>query len=61
MRARIGGVLTTEIYATDDGFVALEQSTRAAVVLAPDEVLVLIRELQSFYDRRAEWQEPERG
>jgi hypothetical protein len=61
MRINIGGVLSTEIYSIEDGFVAIEQARDAVVLLAPDELLVVIRELQSYYDTRVRWQEPTRG
>ena len=61
MRKNIGGVLETEIYAIDDGFVAIEQTHDTVVVLAPDELLVIIRELQAYYDTRIRWQEPTPG
>jgi hypothetical protein len=54
-------VLATEIYSIDDGFVAIEQASDAVVVLAPDELLVVIRELQAYYDTRTRWQEPTPG
>jgi hypothetical protein len=61
MWTKIGGVLATEIYSIDDGFVAIEQAQDAVVVLAPDELLTIIRELQAYYDTRIQWQEPTRG
>lgn len=61
MRTRIGGVLETEIYAIDDGFVAIEQVQDTVVLLAPDELLLIIRELQAYYDSRVGWQEPTPG
>ncbi len=61
MRANIGGVLATEIYSIDDGFVAIEQAQDTVVLLAPDELLTIIRELQAFYDSRTRWQEPTPG
>jgi hypothetical protein len=61
MWTKIGGVLETEIYSIDDGFVAIEQAKDAVVLLAPDELLVIIRELQSYYDSRIRWQEPTPG
>lgn len=61
MRTTIGGVFATEIYTIDDGFLAIEQASGNVVLLAPDEVLGVIEELQAHYDRRAEWQEPIRG
>jgi hypothetical protein len=61
MRTKIGGVLDTEIYSIDDGFVAIEQTQDAVVLLAPDELLMIIRELQAYYDTRMRWQEPMPG
>jgi type IV secretory pathway protease TraF len=61
MRITIGGVLRTEIYSIDDGFVAIEQAQDAVVVLAADELLMIIRELQAYYDARMRWQEPTLG
>jgi len=61
MRNNLGGVLATEIYSTEDGFVVIEQTDETAVMLAPDELLVVIRELQAYYDDRARWQEPQPG
>ncbi len=61
MRTNIGGVFATEIYPVDDGFVAIEQACDTVVLLAPDELLMVIRELQARYDNRAQWQEPTPG
>ena len=61
MRTTIGGVFATEIYAIDDGFLAIEQAFGTVVLLAPDELLVVIKELQAHYENRAQWQEPIRG
>ena len=61
MRIMIGGVLETEIYSIDDGFVAIEQTQDAVVLLAADELLIIIRELQAYYDKRKRWQEPTPG
>ena len=61
MRTNIGGVLDTEIYTIDDGFVAIEQAEGSVVLLAPDELLVIIRELQAYYATRTRWQEPTPG
>lgn len=58
MWTKIGGVLETEIYSIDDGFVAIEQAQDTVVLLAPDELLMIIRELQSYYDSRVQWQDP---
>lgn len=61
MRTTIGGVFGTEIYAIDDGFLAIEQGADSIVLLAPDELRLVIEVLQAHYERRAEWQEPIRG
>jgi hypothetical protein len=61
MWTKIGGVLETEIYSIDDGFVAIEQTQNAVVLLAPDELLMIIKELQSYYDSRIRWQDPAPG
>jgi AraC-like DNA-binding protein len=61
MRTKIGGVLETEIYSIDDGFVAIEQARDTVVLLAPDELLMIIKELQAYYDARVLWQEPTPG
>ena len=61
MRTKIGGVFATEVYAVDDGFLAIEQAFDTVVLLAPDELLAVIKELQAHYDNRARWQEPTRG
>ena len=61
MRERIGGVFETEIYEIDDGFLAIEQAFNTVVLLAPDELLVVIEKLQAHYANRAKWQEPIRG
>ena len=61
MRTKIGGVFATEVYAVDDGYLAIEQACNTVVLLAPDELLTVIRELQAHYDSRAQWQEPTRG
>lgn len=61
MSTQIGGVFSTRIYEVEDGFVAIEQADSATVLLAPDELLQVIRVLQVHYERRASWQEPIRG
>lgn len=61
MRTNIGGVFDTEIYEIDDGFLAIQQAFGTIVLLAPDELLLVIRELQTHYDNRVRWQEPIRG
>jgi hypothetical protein len=57
MGTKITGMVETEIYTTDDGFVAIEQPNDTVVLLSADQLLAIIRELQSCYDNRAEWQE----
>jgi hypothetical protein len=61
MRMKIGGVLETELYTIDDGFIAIEQLQDTVVLLAADELLTIIRELQAYYDARTGWQEPTPG
>jgi hypothetical protein len=61
MWTKIGGVLETEIYSIDDGLVAIEQAQDTVVLLAADELLMIIRELQAYYDARTLWQEPTPG
>jgi hypothetical protein len=61
MTKNIGGVFATKVYAVEDGFVAIEQGSDKTVLLAPDELLTVIKELQAQYDKRAQWQEPTRG
>jgi len=61
MRMTIGGTFDTEIYEIDDGYLAIEQACGTVVLLAPDELLAVIKELQAHYDNRARWQEPTRG
>jgi hypothetical protein len=58
MQTKIGGVFDTQIYSIDDGLVAIEQARDTVVLLAADELLMIIRELQAYYDARARWQEP---
>jgi hypothetical protein len=60
MSTKIKGMVETEIYTTDDGFVAIEQPNDTVVLLSADQLLSVIRELQAYYDNRAEWQEPPR-
>jgi hypothetical protein len=60
MSTKIRGMVETEIYTTDDGLVAIEQPNDTVVLLSADQLLLVIRELQSCYDNRAEWQEPTR-
>lgn len=61
MSKNIGGIFATKIYTVEDGFVAIEQESNKTVLLAPDELLMVIKELQTHYDNRAQWQEPTRG
>jgi hypothetical protein len=60
MGTKITGFVETEIYTTDDGFVAIEQPNDTVVLLSVDQLLAVIRELQACYDDRSEWQEPAR-
>lgn len=61
MSKNIGGVFSTKVYTVEDGFVAIEQGSDTTVLLSPDELLTVIRELQAQYEKRAQWQEPTRG
>ena len=61
MTKNLGGLFATKIYAVEEGFVAIEQESNTTVLLAPDELLMVIMELQAHYDKRARWQEPTRG
>jgi hypothetical protein len=61
MRTKIGGVLETEVYSIDDGLVAIEQVQNTVVLVAADDLLRVIRELQAFYDGRTRWQDPTPG
>jgi hypothetical protein len=60
MNTKITGMNETEIYTTDDGFVAIEQPNDNVVLLSVDQLLAVISELQACYDDRATWQEPPR-
>lgn len=63
--ATISGVIDTEIFTTDDGFVAIQQSRRndsvTSVLLSPDQLLAVIEQLRKCHDQRRQWQEPMRG
>jgi hypothetical protein len=49
-------MVETEIYTTDDGFVAIEQPNDTIVLLsAKTSLSPSIKELQACYDNRAEW------
>lgn len=61
MHRNIGGMFETEIYAIDDGYLAIQQAFNTVILLAPDELPVVIERLQAHYDNRARWQEPIRG
>lgn len=55
--SNIDADLQPNVYTTPDGHVAIELSNQA-VMLSPDEVLRVIRELQVCYDYCAAWKEP---
>jgi hypothetical protein len=61
MHTTIGGMFDTEIYEIDDGYLVIEQAPGTAVLFAPDELKLVIEDLQARYDSRARWQEPIRG
>jgi hypothetical protein len=57
-----GGVVETEIYTTEGGYVAIRQEAADAAaeqvcILSADQLPQLIRELQALYDDRKRWQE----
>ena len=54
MRTTIDAVFGTEIYPIEDGFLAIEQAFDVVVLLAPDELLMVIKALQAHYDRRVQ-------
>lgn len=47
-----------KIYTTADGRVVIEQSTDARVLLSPEQILKVIKELHACYDYCAVWKEP---
>ena len=49
---------SAKVYTTADGRVAIEQSKEAVVVLSPEQILAVIRELHVCYDYCAAWKEP---
>jgi hypothetical protein len=57
MTVRIEGIFDTEIYATDDGYVAIEQAQDVIVLLSADVLPPVISVLQRYYDDRSKWQE----
>jgi hypothetical protein len=61
MSIAVGGVFATQIYATDDGLLAIEQANDIVVFLSPHEILPVIGELRAYYDTRATWQEAAPG
>ena len=61
MSAAVEGVFATEIYVTDDGFLAIEQENDIVVLLSADQLVPVIKELRAYYDTRATWQEAKPG
>jgi hypothetical protein len=63
--ATIKGVIDTEIFTTDDGFVAIQQTNRndgvTSVLLSPDQLPAVIDTLRDYHQHRRQWQEPTRG
>jgi hypothetical protein len=47
-----------KIYTTADGQVVIEQSAGSRVLLSPEQILKVIRELHACYDYCAAWKEP---
>jgi hypothetical protein len=57
MSANNDGSVHPRIYTTPEGQVVIEQSTQAVVVLGPDQILEVIKELHVCYDYCAAWKE----
>ena len=59
---RIKGLIQTDIYATDDGHVALKQGDRDDCIcrFSVDQLPEVIGVLQSLYADRQTWAEPAR-
>jgi len=55
------GMFETQIYPTDDGLLAIEQPSDVVVLLSPDQLFVVVQELRTYYDTRAQWQEATPG
>ena len=49
----------TRVYTTEEGLVAIEQSTSAVVLLSAEQILTVIKQLHVCYDYCAAWKEPE--
>jgi hypothetical protein len=49
----------TKVYTTEEGFVAIEQSTSAVVLLSAEQILTVIKQLHVCYDYCAAWKSPE--
>jgi hypothetical protein len=61
MSAAVEGLFATEIYVTDDGFLAIEQANNVVVLLTADQIVPVMTKLRAYYDARAMWQEPKPG
>jgi hypothetical protein len=63
MRRKIsGGIVETEIYTTEGGYVAIRQPAPTSAdeqicLLSADQLPELIRELAALYDDRKTWEE----
>jgi hypothetical protein len=57
MSADLEGTIPPRIYTTPDGRVAIEQATQTVVLLSPDQILTVIKELHACYDYCAAWKE----
>jgi hypothetical protein len=49
--------IQTKVYTTADGRVAIEQSKDSVVLLSPDEIQAVIKELHVCYDYCAVWKD----
>jgi hypothetical protein len=61
MSIAVEGVFPIEIYATDDGFLAIEQENDVVVLLSADQLGPVIEELRAYYNARVTWQEAKPG
>jgi len=61
MSTLIEGTFETQLYATDDGLLAIEQAKDVVVLLSADQLPRLIEQLRAYYDSRASWDEATPG
>ena len=61
MSTTIEGTFETQIYARDDGLLAIEQAKDVVVLFSVDQIPRLIEQLRAYYDSRAAWDEATPG